>query len=387
MIGSDAAREGRGNPGELAKKAGTANRKDAGGAGWLERSFPSLFSVGRTELIVFSRQMATFMRAGVPIIDGIRVVREQTGSRTFRRTLDAVVASLQEGELLSAALARHPAIFSRLYVDMIVAAEASGELDTILEQIARYLARGDATNKRVRQAMTYPALVLGLALIVVFILITFVLPSFARLFADFKAELPLPTRILLGLGSFGERYGLATAGVVVGLGIAAYAVRNRGPIRRLRNRIVLRLPLVGGLVRLGIDSRFARMLGILLRAGEPIVDAFEIAAAGTGNEVYQRRLRPIREALLAGEGLTEPLMRSRLFGPLLLQMIKVGEETGTLDRYLEDAANFMDDDLEYRTSQMTTVIEPLMIVGVALMVGFVALSVVTPMYSILREIR
>jgi type IV pilus assembly protein PilC len=164
-------------------------------------------------------------------------------------------------------------------------------------------------------------------------------------------------------------------------------VRNRGPIRRLRNRIVLRLPLVGGLVRLGIDSRFARMLGILLRAGEPIVDAFEIAAAGTGNEVYQRRLRPIREALLAGEGLTEPLMRSRLFGPLLLQMIKVGEETGTLDRYLEDAANFMDDDLEYRTSQMTTVIEPLMIVGVALMVGFVALSVVTPMYSILREIR
>jgi type IV pilus assembly protein PilC len=387
MIGSDAAREGRGNPGEIAKKAGTADRKDAGGAGWLERSFPSLFSVGRTELIVFSRQMATFMRAGVPIIDGIRVVREQTGSRTFRRTLDAVVASLQEGELLSAALARHPAIFSRLYVDMIVAAEASGELDTILEQIARYLARGDATNKRVRQAMTYPALVLGLALIVVFILITFVLPSFARLFADFKAELPLPTRILLGLGSFGERYGLATAGVVVGLGIAAYAVRNRGPIRRLRNRIVLRLPLVGGLVRLGIDSRFARMLGILLRAGEPIVDAFEIAAAGTGNEVYQRRLRPIREALLAGEGLTEPLMRSRLFGPLLLQMIKVGEETGTLDRYLEDAANFMDDDLEYRTSQMTTVIEPLMIVGVALMVGFVALSVVTPMYSILREIR
>ena len=387
MIGSDAAREGRANPGEIAKGAGKDQHKDAGRASWLERSFPSLFSVGRTELIVFSRQMATFMRAGVPIIDGIRVVREQTGSRTFRRTLDAVVASLQEGELLSVALARHPAIFSRLYVDMIVAAEASGELDTILEQISRYLARGDATNKRVRQAMTYPALVLGLALIVVFILITFVLPSFARLFADFKAELPLPTRILLGLGSFGERYGLATAGIVVGLGIAAYAVRNRGPVRRLRNRIVLRLPLVGGLVRLGIDSRFARMLGILLRAGEPIVDAFEIAAAGTGNEVYQRRLRPIREALLAGEGLTEPLMRSRLFGPLLLQMIKVGEETGTLDRYLEDAANFMDDDLEYRTSQMTTVIEPLMIVGVALMVGFVALSVVTPMYSILREIR
>jgi len=368
-------------------EGGEAGRPAGGGASWLERAFPSLFRVSRTEVMVFSRQMATFMRAGVPIIDGIRVVREQTGSRTFRRTLDELAARLQEGDLLSDALARHPAVFSQLYVDMVVAAEASGELDTILDQVARYLARGDATNKRIRQAMTYPALVLGLAVIVVFILITFVLPSFARLFADFKAELPLPTQILLALGSYGERYGIVTAGVVLGLIAAAYAVRGRGPVRRMRNRLILRLPLIGGLVRLGIEGRFARMLGILLRAGEPIVEAFEIAAAGTGNEVYRRRLRPIRDALLAGDGLTEPLMRTRLFGPLLIQMIKVGEETGTLDRYLEDAADFMDEDLEYRTKQMTTIIEPLMIVGVALLVGFVALSVVTPMYSILRQIR
>lgn len=386
MIRSDRVRAIFGSRSDPAE-GGEAGRPAGGGASWLERAFPSLFRVSRTEVMVFSRQMATFMRAGVPIIDGIRVVREQTGSRTFRRTLDELAARLQEGDLLSDALARHPAVFSQLYVDMVVAAEASGELDTILDQVARYLARGDATNKRIRQAMTYPALVLGLAVIVVFILITFVLPSFARLFADFKAELPLPTQILLALGSYGERYGIVTAGVVLGLIAAAYAVRGRGPVRRMRNRLILRLPLIGGLVRLGIEGRFARMLGILLRAGEPIVEAFEIAAAGTGNEVYRRRLRPIRDALLAGDGLTEPLMRTRLFGPLLIQMIKVGEETGTLDRYLEDAADFMDEDLEYRTKQMTTIIEPLMIVGVALLVGFVALSVVTPMYSILRQIR
>jgi type IV pilus assembly protein PilC len=355
--------------------------------GLMERAFPSLYSVSKTELLVFSRQMATFIRAGVPILDGIAVVQEQTSSKGFRRTLDAVATSLRDGELLSRALAHHPSVFSQLYIDMVVAAEASGELDTILDQISLYLQRGDATNKRIRQAMTYPTLVLGLALIVVFILITFVLPSFARLFADFKAELPLPTRILLGLGSFGERYGISTGIVVLALIAAAYVVRAAGPVRRFRNRAVLHVPLIKGLIKLGIASRFARMMSILLRAGVPIVQALEIAANGTGNDVYRKGLAPTRDSLLAGEGLTAPLTRSRLFGPLLIQMMKVGEETGTLDRYLEDAANFMDDDLEYKTKQMTTIIEPLMIVGVALMVGFVALSVVTPMYSILQQIR
>jgi type IV pilus assembly protein PilC len=360
---------------------------DPAGPGRLERAFPSLFTVSRVELIIFSRQMATFIRAGVPILDGIRVVREQTGSAVFRRTLDAVAMRLREGERLSSALARHRNVFSTMYVDMIRAAEASGELDTILDQLARYLERGDATSKKIRQAMTYPTLVLGLACVVVFILITFVLPSFARLFEDFGAELPLPTRVLLALGRFGERYGLATGGIAVALLAVAYLTRGAAPVRRFRDRLALRTPLIGGLVRLGITSRFARMLAILLRAGVPIVTALDIAIAGTGSDISRRGLAPVREALLSGEGLSAPLMRARLFGPLLLQMIKVGEETGTLDGYLEDAADFLDDDLEYRTRQMTTIIEPLMIIGVALMVGFVALSVITPMYSILNQIR
>lgn len=357
------------------------------GGSWLARAFAGLSSISRTEVLLFSRQMATFIRAGVPILDGIRVVREQSDSRLFRRTLDDVAERLEQGEPLSVALSRHPRVFSQLYVDMVVAAEASGEIDTILEQLARHLERGESTSRKIRQAMLYPSLVVGLALVVVFILITFVLPSFARLFADFNAELPLPTRVLLGLGAFGERYGLVAGAVVVVMIAAAWLVRGTRPVRSLRHRLVLRLPVVGRLVRLGIGSRFARMLSILLRAGVPVTHALEIATAGTGNEVYRRRLIPVREALLAGEPLSEPLARTRLFGPLLLQMIKVGEETGTLDRYLDDAADFMDEDLEYRTKQMVTLIEPAMIVGVALMVGFVALSVVTPMYGILSQIR
>jgi type IV pilus assembly protein PilC len=356
-------------------------------ASWLERNVPSVFRVKRLELILFSRQMATFIRAGVPILEGIRVVRDQAGSRLFRRTLDDVAGLLESGEPLSAALAKHPKVFSELYVDMVIAAEATGELDVILDQLAKYLDRAEVTSRRVRQATLYPSIVLGLAAVVIFVLITFVLPSFVRLFEDFDAELPLPTQVLLVVGAFGERYGVPFGAGVLLVAVLLYLARNTLPVRWLRTRLALRLPIVGPLVRLGIATRFARTLGILLRAGVPVAQAFQIAIAGTGNDVYRRRLGPVRDALIAGEGITGPLRDSGLFGPLLIQMVKVGEETGTLDRYLEEAANFMDDDLDYRTKQMVTVIEPLMIVGVAIVVGFVALSVVTPMYGILRSIR
>ena len=353
----------------------------------VERVIPGLNSIKRVELVLFSRMMATFIRAGIPILDGIEVVREQAVSNLFRQTLDDLSAQLRNGEPLSSSLARHPRVFSRLYVDMIVAAEATGELDAVLDQLARYLERAEATSRRIRQAMLYPGIVLCLAAGVVAILVTVVLPSFVALFADFEAELPLPTQILLAVGAFGGNYGVQTMAVIFTLIFAYLLVRNTTRVRRLRQRVVLHLPVVGGLVKLGTESRFARTLGILLRAGVPIARAFDIATTGTGNETYVRRLRPVRDGLLAGEGITVPLRASGLFGSLLIQMIKVGEETGTLDRYLDQAADFLDDELDYKTKQMVTIIEPMLVLGVALVVGFVALSVVTPMYSILHEIR
>jgi type IV pilus assembly protein PilC len=353
----------------------------------LERLIPGLNSMKRIELVLFSRMMATFIRAGIPILDGIEVVRQQAVSTLFRRTLDDIAIQLRNGEQLSSALASHPRVFSRLYVDMIVAAEATGELDAILDQLARYLERAEATSRRIRQAMLYPAIVLCLAAVVVAILTTVVLPSFVSLFADFDAELPLPTKIMIAIGSFGGRYGVQTVGIVVGVILFLSLVRDTRVVRRIRQRVILHVPVVGGLVKLGIETRFARTLGILLRAGVPVARAFDIATAGTGNGNYVRRLAPVRERLLAGDGITEPLRASRLFGSLLIQMVKVGEETGTLDRYLDQASDFMDDDLDYRTKQMVTIIEPMLILGVALVVGFVALSVVTPMYGILRAIK
>ena len=353
----------------------------------LERIIPGLNGIKRVELVLFSRMMATFIRAGIPILDGIDVVREQAVSNLFKRTLDDLSVQLRNGEPLSTSLTRHPRVFSRLYVDMIVAAEATGELDEILDQLARYLERAEATARRIRQAMLYPGIVLCLAAVVVAILTTVVLPSFVTLFADFEAELPITTQIMLAIGAFGGAYGPQTVGIVLAVILLFSIVRNTTRVRRLRQRVVLHLPVVGGLVKLGTESRFARTLGILLRAGVPITRAFDIATTGTGNETYVKRLRPVRDGLMAGEGITVPLKASGLFGSLLIQMVKVGEETGTLDRYLDQAAEFLDDELEYKTKQMVTIIEPMLVLGVALVVGFVALSVVTPMYSILHQIK
>jgi type IV pilus assembly protein PilC len=370
-----------------AAKRGPVKRDVAGGGSWKERNLSSMSKVKRIDLIIFSRQMATFIRAGIPIIDGIRVFREQTRSSLFRRTLDEVTALLESGEPLSGALAQHPRVFSELYIDMVVAAEATGELDGILEQLAKYMEKSEATSRQMRQAMLYPSLVLGLSAVVIFILMVVVLPSFVNLFADFDADLPLPTQILLSLGDFGGKYGLIAGGVFVMLLTGLFLIRNMPPIKRFRQRLVLRLPVVGKIVKLGIETRFSRTLSILHKAGVPISQSFEIASTGTGNYIYQRRLRPVRDALISGEGISGPLTTSKLFGPLLIQMVKVGEETGTLDRYLDEAANFLDEELSYRTKQMVTIIEPLMILGVAGLVGFVALSVITPMYSILQAIK
>jgi type IV pilus assembly protein PilC len=353
----------------------------------LERLIPGLNSMKRIELVLFSRMMATFIRAGIPILDGIEVVRQQAVSTLFRRTLEDIAIQLRNGEQLSTAMISHPRVFSRLYVDMIVAAEATGELDAILDQLARYLERAEATSRRLRQAMLYPGIVMAMAFVVIAILTTVVLPSFVALFADFDAELPLPTQVMMAVGAFGGSYGIQTVGIAVGLIIFLALVRDTPVVRRIRQRVILHLPVIGGIVKLGIETRFARTLGILLRAGVPIARAFDIATTGTGNGNYVRRLAPVRERLLSGDGITEPLKASGLFGSLLIQMIKVGEETGTLDRYLDQAAEFMDDDLDYRTKQMVTIIEPMLILGVALVVGFVALSVVTPMYGILNAIK
>jgi type IV pilus assembly protein PilC len=353
----------------------------------LEEAFPTFIHVRRSEVILFTKQLATFVRVGVPIMDGLAVLREQAGSALMRKALGEMITDLGTGSSLSDALGRFPNIFSGLYVEMIRSAELSGNLDDVLKQLANYMSRDEGSIRKVRNAMIYPAIVIGLALAVISVLIGFVLPAFARLFADFRATMPLPTRILLTVGVFcRDHLALIFITLAVSITLAVLASRtNRG--RNLFDGALLRVPLLGTIVRYSIVERYLRTLATLARAGVPITQMLDTANRSLGNLVFQHGLAAVRPQMLSGDGFARPLARTGLFPRLVIQMVKVGEETGSLDANLEEAADHYAEEVDYRLKQMIAMMEPALVIAVGAMVGFIAISVIAPMYSLVHAIH
>jgi type IV pilus assembly protein PilC len=352
----------------------------------LEEAFPTFIHVRRSEVILFTKQLATFIRVGVPIMDGLAVLREQAGSSQMRKALGEMITDLGTGSALSDALARFPNIFPDLYVEMIRSAELSGNLDDVLKQLANYMSRDEGSIRKVRNAMIYPAIVLGLAMAVISVLIGFVLPAFARLFADFRATMPLPTRILLAVGIFCRDHlvlifiGFALVGAALFLSRTA-----RG--RHLFDGAILRMPVLGTIVRYSIVERYLRTLATLARAGVPITQMLDTANRALGNLVFQKGLSAVRPQMLSGDGFARPLARTGLFPRLVIQMVKVGEETGSLDNNLEEAADHYAEEVDYRLKQMIAMMEPALVIAVGAMVGFIAISVIAPMYSLVHAVH
>jgi type IV pilus assembly protein PilC len=353
----------------------------------LEEAFPTFIRVRRSEVILFTKQLATFVRVGVPIMDGLGVLREQAGSAQMRKALGEMITDLGTGSSLSDALGRFPNIFPGLYVEMIRSAELSGNLDDVLKQLANYMSRDEGSMRKVRNAMIYPAIVIGLALAVISVLIGFVLPAFARLFADFRATMPLPTRILLTVGVFcRDHLALIFITLAVSITLAVLASRTvRG--RNLFDGALLRIPLLGTIVRYSIVERYLRTLATLARAGVPITQMLDTANRSLGNLVFQRGLAAVRPQMLSGDGFARPLARTGLFPRLVIQMVKVGEETGSLDTNLEEAADHYAEEVDYRLKQMIAMMEPALVIAVGAMVGFIAISVIAPMYSLVHAIH
>jgi type IV pilus assembly protein PilC len=352
-----------------------------------EEAFPSFVRVKRSEVILFTKQLATFVRVGIPMMEGLSVLREQATTSIMQRALGEIIAQLGAGVALSDAMAKFPAIFSGLYVDMIRSAEVSGNLDDVLRQLAGYMSRDEGSMRKVRSAMVYPGIVIGLAVIVIGVLIGFVLPAFAQLFKDFRAQMPLPTRILLAVGSFCRDHMLAIF-VVIALVIfvvAATSRTRRG--RELLDGVLLRLPMLGTIVRYSIVERYLRTLATLARAGVPITQMLDTANRSLGNSVFQRGLRAVRPQMLSGEGFARPLDRTGLFPKIVIQMVKVGEETGNLDANLEEAADHYAEEVDFRLKQMIAMMEPALVVAVGAMVGFIAISVIAPMYSLVHAVK
>lgn len=349
--------------------------------------FPSLYRISQTDIILFTRQLATFVGAGVPMSRALGTIAEETASPLFKRVILAVLDDLERGQNLSEALHKHPKVFPSLYIDLIRVAELTGNLEATLTQLAGYLRRDLNTLRRVRTAMIYPAVILVVATGVVIILVFFALPAFVRIFAEFRVQLPLSTRILIGVVDFSRRWALVIGAVIAAIvgGVVLTLRTERGVYAK--DQLSLKAPVFGPIVLCAVLNRFARTLAMVLKAGVPLGQTFEAVIAGTGNQVFQRGLGTVKEQMTSGEGFAGPLVRTRLFPPMLTQMVRVGEETGTLDTYLEQAADFYEEELDYRIRAMTSLIEPVMTVVVGIVVGFIAISLISAMYGLVGALK
>ena len=362
-------------------------RPASSGWRWIYRQFPTFFRVKTADLILFSRQLSTFIRVGVPITDAIKLLQGASNSGAFRAALEDIHHDLEAGEAFSTAIGRHPSVFNALYVDMVRAAEYSGTLDRVLIQVSSYLQRQDTALKKLRSAMIYPAIILLLAVGVCTVLIVFVLPNFVQMFHEFKTDLPLPTKILLGVGQFAQEWRIQ---IVVGLFLAATAILvflSSPPGRVVWDYVIIRLPVIGTIVTYSIIERFTRTLSTMLKAGIPISETFEVAIASAGNIRYRRGLESVKQRMMTGDGFSVPLDATGLFAPMMIRMIRVGEETGTLDSSLEQIADFLSEEMDYKVRNMIALMEPSLVIAVGGAVGFVAVSVILPMYSLLKAVK
>lgn len=348
---------------------------------------PSLFAVQRQDIIIFSRQLATLLTAGVAILPALQLLADQVSNSTLRLALLEVTEDIQSGTSFSEALSKHPDVFPVIYYRMIQVGERTGQLEILLRQLATYMGKEEAIGKKIQGAMVYPAIVLTLAVGVILLLLTVALPAMMGLYAELKVELPLPTRILLGLTNFTRDYGVIVFIGLIVLGAATVMYTRTTTGRWQFHYFLLRMPALGAVNLKGSISRFARTMSILLRAGLPLTEVMDLLLQTTQNDVIRNALIEVRAQLMTGLGLSVPMGGQRIFPKLLVQMVRVGEETGTLDSTLDTLADFYEEEADRAISTLTALIEPVMMMFVGAVVGFIAISVITPMYSIMGSIK
>jgi type IV pilus assembly protein PilC len=349
--------------------------------GW----YQNMKKVNEQALTVFSRQFATMINAGLAMVRCLDILSEQTEDKKLQATLIQVRRDVEGGSTLSAALQKHPQVFSTLYHSMVKAGEMGGVLDEVLDRLASFMEKDFALKKKVKSALTYPVVILVMALGIVFFLVTYILPTFVSMFDSMNVQLPLPTKILIETTKAVRNpfvVIIAIAVIVVGFFLLNRYVKT--PVgRRQYDLFKLNIPVFGLLNKKVAISRFCRTLGTLLSSGVPIMQALEIVGKASGNEVIALTVSKIRESIREGESIASPLGASGMFPPMVTQMVAVGEETGNLDAMLSKIADFYDTEVEYLLSSLTSMLEPIMIVGMGGIVGFIVVSVFMPLYQLI----
>jgi type IV pilus assembly protein PilC len=343
--------------------------------------------VKRVEIMHLSRQLGAFIHAGLPLVEAVHTLGAESANSSVRRMMAEVEDRLRAGETLSDCFDAHPKIFPAYYRGILRSAELTGELDTVLEQLAKYLERDEEARRKIKSAMIYPSIIAGMSVLTVVVLSTFVLPKFKVFFAGLHAELPLPTRMLLATTDFLGNWWWALLGGTLTLALVLFVAGRTPPGRYARDRTVLALPVVGDTVQYALVERFCRILSSMVSAGVPLPEALRVATASLRNRVFSRALAGVEDAMLEGEGLATPLVRTGLFPPTAAQMMRVGEETGTLDTQLDVTAHYYEGELDYKIKKVTSLIEPIVIIAMGLVVGFVAIALVSAMYGIFGQVK
>ena len=349
----------------------------------LEEAFPTFFKLKPRDIIVFSRQLATLLRSGISLLPSLEILQGQVASsRAFKSVLASIVNDIRSGGSFSQAVKKNPKAFSEIYCRTIAVGEETGSLDTTLNQMADFMEKHLAMSQRVKKALSYPLIVMGVGVVVVIMLITVVMPQLLGMFTAMNVELPLPTRILIGITEAFQNY---TLYIVIGgaLLIAVALWMTKQPAgKRVLDRLRLNMPIIGPPALMSELGRFARTLSVMIGAGLKLQETMELLPQATTNMLFRDSLHRVNERLLLGEGLAEPMSRISLFPPLLVQMVAVGEESNTLEFTMGVVADFYETAAEEKTAAMVGMIGPISTIGIALMVGFIAMSVLMPMYTL-----
>jgi len=343
--------------------------------------------VPRKDLTNFTRQLAVFMRAGIPIMEALEVITEETQNKMLKVVLVEMVESLRAGDTFAAAAAIHPEAFPNFYVGILESAELTGSLDIVLNQLADYIDRDTKARGKVTAALIYPSVVACMSVVTVVVLAVFVMPRFEVFFKSLNAKLPLMTRLLLSTTSFiGKDWYFELAFVVIVVG-GFMSMRRSDKGRDILDSLMLKLPVVGDLTETAIIERVCRVLASMLRAGVDLPRSMAVTAESANNAVYKKALEGVREAMMQGQGLSGPINLTNLFPAAARQMFRVGEETGTLDQQLEVAAAYYNRELETKLERATALFEPAIIIFMGVVVGFVAVALISAMYGIYNQVK
>ncbi len=340
------------------------------------------------DLAVFTRQFATMINSGLSLLRALNILAEQTENKTLAKTIGLLRDDVQRGSSLSAAMSKHPKIFSTLLVAMVRAGETGGQLDVVLNRVADNYEADYKLRQKVKSAMTYPVVVAGIAVLLLTVMLIFIVPTFAGMFEGLGGDLPLPTKVLLALSNQAK----ILIPIFLVLTIAIFVIYKRlrasnADARLFFDKVKLRIPIFGDLFQKVAVSRFTRTLALLLRAGVPVLQAFDIVSETTGNEVLTRAAMDAKESIRSGESMNAPLARHDVFPPMVVQMIAVGEDTGAVDTMLDKVSDFYDQEVESTTESLTSLIEPIMVAVLGGIVGAMVIALYMPMFKIFDLIK